>query len=438
MEAKTKPRIPSGFYELLPEDQIEFNKMTEKIRSVYELFGFVPIETPSVEFTEILLAKGGGETEKQIYRLDKEGDDLSLHFDLTVPLARYVAEHIKELTFPFRRYQIQKVWRGERSQKGRFREFYQCDIDVIGTESIFADAEMLAVTYYVFKKLTIDNFTIRINNRKLFIGFLQSLGVEKKNDEIFRIIDKMEKQGVQETTQQLIKNGLESNKIADILNFVKINGTAQEVLNKLRSININNCLFVEGMSEIEVLVNAVQKFGIPEVYWKIDLSIARGLDYYTGTVYETIMNDFPELGSICSGGRYDDLVSHYSKEKLSGVGVSIGLTRLFSKLKELKIFPEEKRSVANVIIAVIDEKYRKDCFDVAMKFRNNGIKTEVYLSSSKLDKQIKYADKLGIPFVVLLGENEVIGNKISLKRMSTGEQKLTSLEEAIKIIKNEQ
>ena len=438
MNSKTKPRIPSGFYELLPGDQIAFNKMVDKIRSTYELFGFVPIETPAVEFTEILLAKGGGETEKQIYRLNKEGDDLSLHFDLTVPLARYVSEHFKELVFPFRRYQIQKVWRGERNQKGRFREFYQCDIDVIGTDSILADAEMIATTYRVFKNLGIDNFTVRTSNRKIFSGFLFFLGLEEKNSDILRIIDKLEKQGAQEITQQLSKIGVEGDQVASILNFVEFNGTAQEMFKKLDSLNIDNDLFKRGRTELWGLINAVQKFNVPEKYWKIDLSIARGLDYYTGTVYETSLNDFPEVGSICSGGRYDDLTSYYTKEKLSGVGVSIGLTRLFSKLKELKIFEKEKSTVSSVLIAILDEKYNDNCLSLAMKFRDNNINTEVYLNSGKLDRQIKYADKLGIPFVVLVGEDEIRDNKLSLKNMKTGQQVISSTDEAIKIIKDEQ
>lgn len=438
MKSTTKPRIPSGFYELLPGDQIEFNNMVEKIRSVYELFGFVPIETPAVEFTEVLLAKGGGDTEKQIYRLSKEGDDLSLHFDLTVPLARYVAEHVRELSFPFRRYQIQKVWRGERNQKGRFREFYQCDIDVIGSENIFTDAEMLAVTYYVFKKLKVDDFTIRINNRKIFNSFLLYLGLQEKNSEILRIIDKLEKQGGDEVTQRLLKIGVENSQVISILNFVKIEGTAQEVLSELRSVGVTNDLFKEGMFEMEGLVDAIQEFAIPEAYWKIDLSVARGLDYYTGSVYETTLNNFPELGSICSGGRYDNLAGYYTNEKLSGVGVSIGLTRLFSKLKELNYFQGSRGTVSDVLVVVMDEKIKSSCLDVAMKLRNNGIKTEVYLNSSKLDKQLKYANRLRIPFVVLMGEDEARSGKLSLKNMMTGQQKTLSLNEAMGAIKNEQ
>ena len=430
-----KPRIPSGFLELLPQDQIVFNGIMEKIRGVYEKFGFTPIETPALEFTEVILAKGGGETDKQIYRIQKEGDDISLHFDLTVPLARYVAEHYEDLTFPFRRYQMQKVWRGERKQRGRFREFYQCDIDVIGTENIFVDAEIPSVIYEVFLTLGFDNFTIRINNRKILNGFLEELEIESFSKEILRSIDKLEKQGEEAVIEEMSQLGISAEKIGKIISFIKIAGTNDEIISSLRNLGISNSIFNSGVADLDSVAKSILTLGVPGNYFRIDLSIARGLDYYTGTVYETILNDYPEIGSVCSGGRFDDLAEYYTDKKLPGVGISIGLTRLFYKLKEAGLIKLGQATPSQVLISQFNSSYIKYCLEIATKLRHNGINTEIYFESDKIGKQIKYADKLKIPFVIIVGESEVKEKKISLKIMKNGEQLSLSIDDAINKIK---
>ena len=427
---KIKPRIPSGFLELLPGDQILFNKILEKIRKVYERFGFVPLETPALEFTEVLLAKGGGETDKQIYRINKEGDDLSLHFDLTVPLARYVAQHYNELNFPFRRYQMQKVWRGERAQKGRFREFYQCDIDVIGTENILADAEIPSVIYEVFKALDFGKFTIRVNNRKVLNGFFAEFELGDLTKDILRIVDKIEKQGKEKVIEEMSQLNISSAIVGKIINFIEIKGKKEEVISKLMELKVQNSLFAEGLEELKIVCEAMEKFGIPEDYFIVDLSIARGLDYYTGTVYETKLNDYPEIGSVCSGGRFDNLAEYYTDKKLPGVGISIGLTRLFFKLNEVGVIRANQSTLTKVLVAKMDKKFLKKYLEVADFFRKKDINTEIYLDDDKLGKQIKYADKLGIPFIVLIGETEIEQDKITLKELKTGEQKILTISEA--------
>lgn len=434
---KIRPRIPSGFLELLPQDQILFNQMLDKIRMVYERFGFTPIETPAIEFTEVLLAKGGGETDKQIYQLIKEGDDLSLHFDLTVPLARYVAEHYQELAFPFRRYQIQKVWRGERKQKGRFREFYQCDIDVIGTTNILVDAEIPSVIYQVFRTLGFDNFTIQINNRKILNGFLESLELAGKSKEVLRAIDKLEKQGKKKVVEEMSQQGISQGKIAQVLQFIEIQGTNEKILSKLREMEITNPLFLQGLEELRAVSEAIQTLGVPENYYKIDLAIARGLDYYTGTVYETTLNDYQDIGSICSGGRFNDLAEYYTDKNLPGVGISIGFTRLFYKLREAGIINPKQSTPSQVLVAQLDSGLIKNCLDVATQLRQNGINVEIYFESDKISKQIRYADKLKIPFVLVVGDAEVKENKVSLKEMKTGKQSIMTIEKAVEEIKRE-
>lgn len=432
---KIEPRIPSGFLELLPADQIKFNEMLDKIRSMYERFGFTPIETPALEFTEVILAKGGGETDKQIYRVNKEGDDLSLHFDLTVPLARYVAQHYENLTFPFRRYQIQKVWRGEKRQRGRFREFYQCDIDVIGSDNVIIDAEIPSVIYSVFKELGFDNFTIRINNRKVLNGFLEESGLIGSSKNVLRAVDKIDKQGEKAVRDELSENGISDENIEKILRFIKIKGSEDEIFSQLKSLNISNPLFMKGLNELQSVSEYIKSFGVPEGYYKIDLTIARGLDYYTGTVYETVFNKYPEVGSVCSGGRFDNLAEYYTDKKLPGVGISIGLTRLFYKLKEAGLIGMGPSTLAKALVTQMDSKYLKDYLEIASELRKNGINTEVYSEVDKLTKQFKYAGKLGIPYVIVVGEAEVKENKVTLKNMATREQSIVSLEEAIKLIK---
>jgi histidyl-tRNA synthetase len=434
MENKVKPRTLSGFMELLPQDQILFNKMYDTIRKNYEKFGFLPLDTPVIEISEVLLAKAGGETEKQIYRFMKGDNDLSLRFDLTVPLARYVAEHYNDLVFPFKRYQMSKVFRGERPQKGRFREFYQCDIDIIGNESldIIYDAEIPTVIYNVFKELNIGDFTIRINNRKVLNGFFKNLNLSDEASDILRIIDKIDKIGSEEVIKELEAMNIDINSITKIMEFIKITGSADEVVNSLKELNVDNELFISGLNELEIVTKNLKNFKVPENYFKIDLTIARGLDYYTGTVYETILNDYPGLGSICSGGRYDNLTGYYTDQSLPGIGISIGLTRLFSRLLEEKIISTNVKSLTDVLVIPFDMNDMSFALSVASVLRNNDIKTDVYLIDKKMNQKMKYADRLGIPYVILIGEDEIKEEKVTLKNMITGDQFKLSLEELIK------
>ena len=337
--AKTEPRTLSGFMELLPDEQILFNQMKRTIEETYQKYGFLPLDTPVIELSEVLLAKAGGETEKQIYRFNKGDNDLSLRFDLTVPLSKYVAKNYGNLNFPFRRYQIGKVYRGERTQKGRFREFYQCDIDVIGDGELdlINDAELPSVIYTIFTKLGFSNFTIRINNRKILNGLFESLNQKEKAVEILRIIDKIDKIGKDAVIEELEKIEVEKEAVEKIIEFISINGTSDEKIEKLKKLNIENETYIKGVEELEYVVKHMRMFEIPENNFNVDLTIARGLDYYTGTVYETFLNDYRELGSVCSGGRYENLAEYYTDKKLPGVGVSIGLTRLFYKLNEMNL-----------------------------------------------------------------------------------------------------
>lgn len=431
---KVNPKTPRGFVEYLPKDQLLFNGMFQKIRSIYERFGFTPIETPAAERTEILLAKGGGETDKQIYRLAKEGEEISLHFDLTVPLARYAAEHYDKLTFPFRRYQMQKVWRGERNQRGRFREFYQCDIDVIGSNNLLVDAEIPSVIYTVFLALGFENFTIRINNRKVLNGFLENLGLSALYEDVLGAIDKIEKQGKESVRQELESLGVSADKSQAILDFVEIRGGNAEVISRLRAMDVTSTAFTEGVCELETLNNYIKMFGVPETHYKIDPSIVRGLDYYTGTVYETVLNDYPDVGSVCSGGRYDNLASYYTDKELPGVGISIGLSRLFFKLREANIIQPNGATPSKVLVAQLDAEHLPNCLDAARQLRDRGISTEVYFELDKIGKQFKYASRLKIPYVVIVGEEESKAGKVSVKSMATGEQRLMTMNEVANLI----
>ncbi len=434
--SKIEPRTLPGFMELLPKEQILFNKMKEKIRKSYEKFGFLPIDTPIIEMSDVLLAKAGGETEKQIYRFQKGDNDLALRFDLTVPLAKYVTEYYNDLSFPFRRYQIGKVYRGERPQKGRFREFYQCDIDIIGDGelSIINDAEMPAVIYSTIKDLGFEDFTICINNRKLLSGLFKELDLEEKSVDIMRIIDKIEKIGKENVIECLKDLELSENQINAIINFIEIDGTTEEKINSLEKLNYTNEIFNEGLEELKQVVKYVKAFGVPDSNFKVDLTIARGLDYYTGTVYETFLNEYRELGSVCSGGRYDNLAEYYTDKKLPGVGISIGLTRLFYKLNELNALKEEKNSIAKVLVVSMVEDNSK-ALEVATELRNENINAEVYLENKKIKAKFKYADKLDIPYVIVIGEDEIANNTVTLKNMQTGEQETLKIEEVIKKIK---
>ncbi len=418
-----KPSILPGFMELLPADQIQFNKLADTIRRTYESFGFMPIDTPVIEKSEILLAKGGGETEKQIYRFLKGSTDLSLRFDLTVPLARYVAQNYSSLTFPFRRYQIGKVYRGERNQKGRFREFYQCDIDIVGNNNlnVLNDAEIPSIIYSVFNNLGFQNFTIKINNRKLLSGFFEALEIEDSS-EVLRIIDKLDKIGLPNATQELLSCGL-SNEIVDkILEFINISGSNDDILLLLLNLNISNSNFTAGLEELSTVTKYVKLFGVPDENLKIDLKITRGLDYYTGTVYETFLNEYPSIGSVCSGGRYDNLAEYYTKQKLPGVGISIGLTRLFYQLNEAGFFKNDSsKSITKVLVIPLDNNIDYG-ISLANFLRDKGVVTEIYLEEGKLVKKLGYADKLSIPFVILMGEKEVENKMATIKNMVTGEQ----------------
>ncbi|WP_406242325.1 histidine--tRNA ligase [Tissierella carlieri] len=430
-----KPSILPGFMELTPTDQILFNKMLDTIRQNYEKFGFLPIDTPVIEKTEVLLAKGGGETEKQIYRFEKGSTDMSLRFDLTVPLARYVAQHYSELSFPFRRYHIGKVYRGERNQKGRFREFYQCDIDIVGngTIDIINDAEIPSLIYSTFRDLGFDSFTIKINNRKMLKGFFNSLDIEDSTF-VLRAIDKLDKIGMAEVEKELESLGITNYNIKRTKEFLSIKGSNNDIIENLEALKIDDETFKEGLEELSTVIKYIDLFGVPEKNYRIDLTMVRGLDYYTGTVYETILDDYPSLGSICGGGRYENLAEYYTKQKLPGVGMSIGLTRLFYQLREAKIIEATEKSLTKALIIPMDSFVEKGV-EAVNELRGEGIYAQIYLESGKIGKIFNYADKLNIPYVIVIGQEEAENNTYSLRNMKTGEQKNISLEEVIKCLK---
>lgn len=424
---RIEPRTLSGFMELLPNEQILFNQMKEKIQKTYEKFGFLPLDTPIIESAEVLLAKAGGETEKQIYRFQKGDSDLALRFDLTVPLAKYVAKNYGSLSFPFRRYQIGKVYRGERTQRGRYREFYQCDIDIIDNENlnIINDAEIPSIIYNIFKEINFGKFTIRINNRKILSGFFDALGLSEKVNDILRIVDKIDKAGKDSIVEMLKEIGIEEEKTNKIIEFIT---TKENVVSYLKSLNIENELFNTGVQELEIVDKYMKFFGVPSEYYMIDLSIARGLDYYTGTVYETIVDEYPNLGSICSGGRYDNLAEFYTDKKLPGVGISIGLTRLFYVLTEYKLIENKKSSISEYLIIPMVEDLSYP-IEVATKLRLKGINVEIYFDNKSMKKKMNYANKQNVPYVIIIGEDEVAQNKVTVKNMITGEQELKNIDE---------
>ncbi len=435
--AKIEPKTLPGFMELLPNDQIRFNEIKEKIQKSYEKFGFLPLDTPIIESSEVLLAKAGGETEKQIYRFNKGDSDLALRFDLTVPLAKYVAEYYGELSFPFKRYQIGKVYRGEKAQAGRYREFYQCDIDIIGdgSLSIMHDAEIPSVIYTTFKSLGFENFTICINNRKILNGMFEYLELNEKSVDILRIIDKIEKIGKANVIKELENLGLETNQIDTIMKFLEISGTSDEKIEALKNLGIETEIFKTGVNELETVIKQIRVCKVPEKKFAVDLSIARGLDYYTGTVYETFLNDYKKLGSVCSGGRYENLAEYYTDKKLPGVGISIGLSRFFYQIDKENILENENKSISKVLVVSMDETGIGYALDVATTLRDNNINTEVFLEDKKLKAKFKYADKLHIPYVAVIGEEEIKTNTVTLKDMQSGEQEKLSIEEIIKKIK---
>ena len=424
-----KPRTLSGFMELLPAPQQQMERMMQILRQTYALYGFTPLDTPAIEAAEVLLAKGGGETEKQIYRFSKGDADLALRFDLTVPLAKYVALHYGELTFPFRRYQIGKVYRGERAQRGRFREFYQADIDIIGDGQldILNEAEIPSIIYQTFTRMGLHRFQIRVNNRKILNGFYAMLGLEEQSGEIMRTVDKLDKIGADKVRAILVDDaGLTGQQADEVLRFISITGSNSQVLEALAGYAGQNETFDAGVAELRTVADSLAAFGVPESHFRVDLTIARGLDYYTGTVYETVMLDHPEIGSICSGGRYDNLAGYYTDKKLPGVGISIGLTRLFYVLGEQGYLnPALNTAPADVLILPMTESLAP-AISLATALRAEGIRTQLYSEKKKFKAKLSYADKLGIPYAVFLGEDEIAAGQVTVKDLRSGEQTTTT------------
>ena len=432
------PRTLSGFMELLPAKQAKMEKMMQVLRNTYALYGFAALDTPVIEDAKILLAKGGGETEKQIYRFQKGDSDLALRFDLTVPLAKYVALHYNELAFPFRRFQIGKVYRGERAQRGRFREFYQADIDIIGDGKldILNEAEIPAIIYRVFRGFGLTRFQIRVNNRKILNGFYAMQGLSEKSGDIMRTVDKLDKIGAEKVKAILMDDcGLTEDQAEEILKFIAIRGSNAEVLAALEGYAGRNELFDLGLTELKAVAANLSAFGVPEENFAVDLTIARGLDYYTGTVYETTLLDHPEIGSVCSGGRYDNLAGYYTDKALPGVGISIGLTRLFYVLDEQGLLNDALPSApADALVLPMTEDVSK-AVELAETLRSAGVRVQLYGEQKKFKQKMSYADKLGVPYVVLLGEDELAEGKCSVKNMASGEQlKLTPREAAQHIL----
>lgn len=436
---KIKPRTLSGFMELLPAAQEQMERIMQTLRETYALYGFYPLDTPVLEASEVLLAKGGGETEKQIYRFQKGDTDLSMRFDLTVPLAKYVALNYGQLTFPFRRYQIGKVYRGERAQRGRFREFYQADIDIIGDGQldIINEAEIPSIIYKTFSRLGLKRFKIRINNRKVLSGFFAMLGLSDKASDVMRTIDKLEKIGPDKVREILTEDcGATSEQADEILKFITIEGGTQGILEALKGYEGKNETLDQGISELTTVATYMEGFGVPADHFEIDLTIARGLDYYTGTVYETTMLDHPEIGSICSGGRYDNLAEYYTDKKLPGVGISIGLTRLFFVLQDKDYLNQNPpASPADVMILPMTDEV-SPAIELATRLRDNGIRVQLHCEKKKFKAKITYADKLAIPYVIFMGEDEIKNNVVALKELATGEQTNTGFDEALARIRD--
>ena len=435
---RIRPRTLSGFMELLPAPQQQMERIMEILRKTYSLYGFTPLDTPVIESSDVLLAKGGGETEKQIYRFQKGDSDIALRFDLTVPLAKYVALHYNDLAFPFRRYQISKVYRGERAQRGRFREFYQADIDIIGDGKldILNEAEIPAIIYRVFRGFGLSRFQIRVNNRKILNGFYAMMGLSDKSGDIMRTVDKLDKIGAEKVAVILVDDcGLTEAQAQEILKFISIRGTNAEVLAALEGYAGRNEIFDMGLGELTAVVGNLGAFGVPEENFAVDLTIARGLDYYTGTVYETTLLDHPEIGSVCSGGRYDDLAGYYTDKKLPGVGISIGLTRLFYVLDEQGLLnPELPSAPADALVLPMTQDTAA-AVALAEALRSEGIRVQLYGEQKKFKQKMSYADKLGVPYAVLLGEDEIAAGKCSVKDMRTGEQITVTPAEAAAHIK---
>ena len=435
--AKMTPRTLSGFMELLPQPQQQMERMMDILRRTYSLYGFTPLDTPVIEASEVLLAKGGGETEKQIYRFQKGDADLALRFDLTVPLAKYVALHYNDLSFPFRRYQIGKVYRGERAQRGRFREFYQADIDIIGDGKldITNEAEIPAIIYQTFTSLGLKRFQIRVNNRKILNGFYAMLGLTEQSGDIMRTVDKLDKIGAEKVRTLLVDEcGVSADSAGEILKFIAITGGNEQVLAALESYRGRNEVFDEGLDQLNTVVKYLSAFGVPAENFAVDLTIARGLDYYTGTVYETTLLDHPEIGSVCSGGRYDNLAEYYTDRQLPGVGISIGLTRLFYVLGEQGLLnPDLPTAPADVLILPMTAEL-SPAVTLATRLRAAGVRTQLYTEQKKFKAKMSYADKLGVPYVVFLGDDEIAGNMVACKDMTSGEQTTLPFAETLALI----
>ena len=436
---RIKPRTLSGFMELLPAEQMKMEAIMAALRETYALYGFYPLDTPIIEASEILLAKGGGETEKQIYRFTRGDTDLSLRFDLTVPLAKYVAMNYGSLSFPFRRYQIGKVYRGERAQRGRFREFYQADIDIIGDGKldIVNEAEIPSIIYQAFTRLGLTRFVIRVNNRKILNGFYAMLGLSDRAGAVMRTVDKLDKIGPEALRKLLItgETALTPDQADDILRFIAIRGDNAQVMAALEAYRGRNETFDTGLDELAAVTGCLAAFGVPETHFAVDLTIARGLDYYTGTVYETTLLDHPEIGSVCSGGRYDDLAGYYTDKALPGVGIAIGLTRLFYVLQEQGMLSDTLPTAPAEVLVLPMTKDVAAAARVATALRTAGIRTQLYTEPKKFKAKMSYADRLGFPFVAILGEDELAAGKLSLKNMKTGEQTLLDPEQAAEAVK---
>ena len=435
-----KPRTLSGFMELLPAKQAQMEKMMQILRETYALYGFATLDTPVIEDAQILLAKGGGETEKQIYRFTKGDSDLAMRFDLTVPLAKYVALHYNDLAFPFRRYQIGKVYRGERAQRGRFREFYQADIDIIGDGKldILNEADIPSIIYHIFNRFGLKRFQIRVNNRKILNGFYAMLGLSEKSGDIMRTVDKLDKIGAEKVKALLMDEcGVEESAADEILKFIAITGTNAEVISALEGYVDRNEVFDLGLGELKAVCENLGAFGVPEENFAVDLTIARGLDYYTGTVYETTLLDHPEIGSVCSGGRYDNLAGYYTNQQLPGVGISIGLTRLFYVLDEQGLLNPEMNTCACDALVIPMTQSPAAAIAMAQSLRAAGVRTQVYGEQKKFKQKMTYANKLGVPYIVLLGDDEIASGKCSVKDMRSGEQVTVTPAEAAELILND-
>lgn len=438
MDKIIEPRSLAGTMELIPADQIVFDRIKSVIENTYKKYGFLPLDTPSIELSQVLLAKAGGETEKQIYRFNKGDSDICLRFDLTVPLAKYVSARVNELTFPFKRYQIGKSYRGERPQRGRYREFYQCDIDIIGKDSLSLsnDAEVLCVIYDIYRQLDFGKITIMLNNRKIVTGFLEALNLKDKATEILRLVDKFDKIGEASLVECLAKEvGLDKKTIDIVMKFLKIAGTNSQKIAELKKFKVDNETFKLGVSELETVVNLVRSAGVPEEYFSVNFALMRGLDYYTGTVFETVLDNARDIGSVGGGGRYDNLAGYYTKQNLPGVGVSIGLSRLFFALQEKGLISKQKLSISKALIIPMEERFNDNALMIASLLRANNINVQTFFEDTKFKNKIAYADKLNIPFIIIIGEDEVKAGKFTLKNLESREQATISAGDIVNILR---